>query len=158
MTWLAQCLRICLQCRRHGFDLWVRKIPWKRKWNPLQYSCLENSMDRGAWWVTAHGVAKRLETTEWLNNNIMPVTFCLLVLSNNEKKVLQFTTKIVNLSISQGNSTSFHIIQGKLFYKIYTYLRLLCTFDNLLCKLYHFKTLHYIPGNIICSEYYFDWY
>ena len=26
--------------------------------NPLQYSCLENSMDRGAWWATVHGVAK----------------------------------------------------------------------------------------------------
>ena len=25
---------------------------------PLQYSCLENSMDRGAWWVTVHRVAK----------------------------------------------------------------------------------------------------
>ena len=25
---------------------------------PLQYACLENSMDRGAWWATAHGVAK----------------------------------------------------------------------------------------------------
>ena len=26
--------------------------------NPLQYFCLENSMDRGAWWATVHGVAK----------------------------------------------------------------------------------------------------
>ena len=26
--------------------------------NPFQYSCLENSMDRGAWWATVHGVAK----------------------------------------------------------------------------------------------------
>jgi len=26
--------------------------------NPLQYSCLENSMDRGAWWATVHGVPK----------------------------------------------------------------------------------------------------
>ena len=26
--------------------------------NPLQYSCLENRMDRGAWWATVHGVAK----------------------------------------------------------------------------------------------------
>ena len=26
--------------------------------NPLQYSCLENAMDRGAWWATVHGVAK----------------------------------------------------------------------------------------------------
>ena len=25
---------------------------------PLQYSCLENSMDRGAWWAIVHGVAK----------------------------------------------------------------------------------------------------
>ena len=26
--------------------------------NSLQYSCLENPMDRGAWWATVHGVAK----------------------------------------------------------------------------------------------------
>ena len=26
--------------------------------NPLQYSCLENPMDRGGWWATVHGVAK----------------------------------------------------------------------------------------------------
>ena len=28
------------------------------KGNPLRYSCLENSMDRGTWWATVHGVAK----------------------------------------------------------------------------------------------------
>ena len=28
--------------------------------NPLQYSCLENSMDKGAWWATVHGVTKSL--------------------------------------------------------------------------------------------------
>ena len=26
--------------------------------NPLQYSCLDNPMDRGAWWAAVHGVAK----------------------------------------------------------------------------------------------------
>ena len=36
----------------------VGKIPWRRKWQPLQYSCLENSMDRRAWQATIHGVAK----------------------------------------------------------------------------------------------------
>ena len=47
-----------LQCRRPGFDPWVGKIPWRRKCNPLQYSCLENPMEGGAWWATVHGVAK----------------------------------------------------------------------------------------------------
>ena len=32
----------------------------------LQYSCLENSMDRGAWWATFHGDLKESDTTEWL--------------------------------------------------------------------------------------------
>ena len=27
--------------------------------NPLQYSCLEDSVDRGVWWATVHGVTKR---------------------------------------------------------------------------------------------------
>ena len=31
--------------------------------NPLQYSCLGNPMDRGAWWATVHGVTKELDTT-----------------------------------------------------------------------------------------------
>ena len=50
---------------RPGFDPWVGKIPWGRKGNPLQYSCLQNPMGRGAWWATAHGVAES-GTTERL--------------------------------------------------------------------------------------------
>ena len=43
---------------------WVRSIPGsgrssgEGKGDPLQYSCLENPMDRGAWQVTVHGVAR----------------------------------------------------------------------------------------------------
>ena len=47
-----------LQCRRCEFHPWVTKIPWTRNGNLLQYSCLENSRDRGSWWATVHGVAK----------------------------------------------------------------------------------------------------
>ena len=34
------------------------RFPGEGNGNPLQYSCLENPMDGGAWWVTVHGVTK----------------------------------------------------------------------------------------------------
>ena len=34
------------------------RSPGEGNGNPLQYSCLENSMDRGAWWATVRGVAE----------------------------------------------------------------------------------------------------
>ena len=36
----------------------LERSPGEGNGNPLQYSCLQNSMDRGAWWSTVHGVAK----------------------------------------------------------------------------------------------------
>ena len=36
------------------------RSPGEGNGNPLQYSCLENSMDGGAWWATVHGVTKSL--------------------------------------------------------------------------------------------------
>ena len=44
----------------------IGKISWRREWLPIHYSCLENSMDRGAWWATVHGVCKESDRTEWL--------------------------------------------------------------------------------------------
>ena len=123
----AHMVSICLQCRRRGFDPWVGKIPWRRKWqstpvllpgkshgqrslvgynpwgpkeldttewlhftfrdnagdpswtpglgrspggehgSPLQYSFLENSMDRRAWWAAVHGGLKRVGH-DWVTN------------------------------------------------------------------------------------------
>ena len=43
----------------------VGKTPWRRKWQ-LQYSCLENPMDRGAWQAIVHGVAKsQTQLSDW---------------------------------------------------------------------------------------------
>ena len=38
------------------FQVKFRENIGEGKGNPLQYSCLENSMVRGAWWATDHGV------------------------------------------------------------------------------------------------------
>ena len=37
---------------------WLGRSPGEGNGNPLQYSCLENPMDRGAWQATVHGVTK----------------------------------------------------------------------------------------------------
>ena len=53
--WLSGKESTC-QCGRCRLNPLVRKIPWRRAWQP--YSCLGNSMDRGAWWAIVHGAAK----------------------------------------------------------------------------------------------------
>ena len=56
------------------WETWVRdlgsipglgRFPGEGKGYPLQYSCLENPMDRGAWWAIIHGVAK---SQTWLSD------------------------------------------------------------------------------------------
>ena len=54
--------RICLQCRKPGFNLWVGKIPWRRKWQPTPVF----------WPGEFHGLCsprgrKESDTTEWLS-------------------------------------------------------------------------------------------
>ena len=38
------------------------RSPGERNDKPLQYSCLENPMDRGAWWTAVHGVVRKSDT------------------------------------------------------------------------------------------------
>ena len=48
----------------------VGSIPGERNDNILQPSCLENPMDRGAWWATVHGVAKSQTWLTWLSRHM----------------------------------------------------------------------------------------
>ena len=56
------------------WETWVQSLGQE---DPLEesmathckYSCLENPVDRGAWWVIVHGVAKESDTAEQLNHN-----------------------------------------------------------------------------------------
>ena len=58
------------QCRRQGRRIRslgrVDPLGSSGNGNPLQFSCLENPMDRGAWWTTVHGTAKSLtQLSDW---------------------------------------------------------------------------------------------
>jgi len=41
-----------------GLSPWWVRSPGEGNGNPLQYSCVENPVDRGAWWATVHSIAK----------------------------------------------------------------------------------------------------
>jgi len=55
---IAQSVKVIrVQSRRPGFNSWVRKIPWRRKWQLTPVFLPGESHGRGAWWATVHGVA-----------------------------------------------------------------------------------------------------
>ena len=69
---------LACQCRKHtrrGFDLGLGRSPGGGYGNPLQYSCLENPMDRGARWAKVSRVAnsrtglKRQHTHTWVKSS-----------------------------------------------------------------------------------------
>ena len=45
----------------------LERFPREEKDNPIQHSCLENSMDRGAWWATVYGVIKSWTQLKQMN-------------------------------------------------------------------------------------------
>ena len=72
--------------KRHRFDPWVGKIPWRREWQHTPVFLPGDPMDRGAWQATVHGVAKsqtrlkQLSTAQYGNNERMKI-FPLSILS-----------------------------------------------------------------------------
>ena len=46
------------RCNRHGFDAWVRKIPWRRKWQPTPVFLPGESHGLTAWQATVRGVPR----------------------------------------------------------------------------------------------------
>ena len=48
----------CKRCKRRRFNFWLGKSPGEGNGKSLQYSCLENPLDRGTWQATIHRVAK----------------------------------------------------------------------------------------------------
>ena len=56
LLWCRRGTESSCQCKRPGFDPWVRRIPWRRKWQPTPGFLPGKS--HGAWQATIHGVAK----------------------------------------------------------------------------------------------------
>ena len=59
---------------------WVGKIPEERNGNLFQYSCVENPMDKGAWWATAHSIAQSWTWLKWPSTHALYPEFLLLEL------------------------------------------------------------------------------
>ena len=59
----------------------VKKISWRRAWQPIQYSYLENLMDRGAWQTTVHTVSKSWTQLKQHSMHIL-LYGCVIILFN----------------------------------------------------------------------------
>ena len=87
--WFFSCIFLCLGflfysmlkmlCPPLWSSMWISKLHKKLphgegNGNPLQDSCLENSMDRGAWWATVHGVTKNWpQLSDWAQNRLKSI-------------------------------------------------------------------------------------
>ena len=56
--WWFRWLRICLQCKRLGFNSWVRKTPWRREWKRTPVFLLGKFHEQRNWQATVHGVTR----------------------------------------------------------------------------------------------------
>ena len=57
------------RCGRPGFNSWLRKIPWRRKWQPTPVCLLGESHGQSSLAGYSPWSRKELDTTQWLNNN-----------------------------------------------------------------------------------------
>ena len=119
---VTQWSSICLKCRRPVFDPWVEKIPWGRKWQPTQYSCLENPMNRGAWQAT---VLQSMGSQRVRNNWTTKQHIWWLTVGEISQPLEQMSPTFLaprtsfreeNFSIDQGCRISFGMIQWHYIY------------------------------------------
>ena len=75
-----------------GLILGSGRYPGGGNGNPVQSSCLENSMDRGAWWATFHGVTKsQIRLSKWAHTHNFKVTLGIRAEMSN--KLLQSSSR-----------------------------------------------------------------
>ena len=66
------------------------RSPGEGNGNPLQYSCLENPMDRGAWWATVHRVTKSWRwLRDYIHRHVLLTRSCVKSLSHDPHSLLE---------------------------------------------------------------------
>ena len=87
----------CTRHKRHESVPGLGRSPGGRHSNPLQYSCLENPMDRGVWWATVHGVTKSQTRLNRLSMHLVCILSQMYVDTKNRtfcvNKILTFEGK-----------------------------------------------------------------
>ena len=71
--WVKKLRNSCLQCRRPGFDPWVRKIPWRRKWQPILVLLPGKSHGQRSLVDYSPWDLKESDTTEWFHFHFLSV-------------------------------------------------------------------------------------
>ena len=85
-------------CKRDRLDLQVREIPGGGRGNSLQYSCLKNPMDRGAWKATVHRLAKNWTHLKWFSTHSKPMyQLHLQSWHNNKSPVSHNARKVLSI-------------------------------------------------------------
>ena len=96
------------RCKRHRFDPWSKRSRGEENGNPLQYCCLWNPINRGAWQAIVHGIAKSQtwpRETEHTHIMVYPRMLNLLIASCIYSKTLLFIhSKCNNLQLPTPNS------------------------------------------------------
>ena len=98
------------RCRRLTFKPWLGKTLWVGNGNPFQYSCLENSVDRGAWQaqVVVHGATKSwTRLSDWAH--IVPKLLASRLPHNIKQSSLCYTVRPCWLSIFKCSSVHMSI-------------------------------------------------
>ena len=122
----------------HGFDPWVRKIPWKMKCNPLWYSCLGDRMDRGAWWAAVHGVPKESE------NNLSTKPQLLLCLLFGAFSSLTLKIIIDRYAFIAILSLAFQLILYFFFVLCFSFCFSLCGLMVFFCIMFEFSSFCFL--------------
>ena len=92
-------------------------VHWRRKWQPTPVSCLENPVDRRAWWAAVYGVAQSRTRLKWLSSSSSSSSFVFLIYSLKLALSLSSFTLIKRL-FSSSSLSAIRVVSS-------AYLRLL---------------------------------